>query len=234
MKIKLSLILLVSLSIFSCKKDTPAEAPQKKPDIPITAVPDVDGNNYKFAVIGTQVWMTENLKTTKYRNGDLIGTTTPVDKDISTELKPKYQWAYDGADSNLAVYGRLYTWYATVDTRNICPTGWHVPTDQDWNVLITQLGGSLVAGGKMKEMGYKHWPSPNTGADNSSGFTGLPGGFRYASGLFVNYNFSGDFWSTMQRDSLTAKIIDLRNSKTIVGSGAFDKSMGLSIRCIKD
>ena len=84
-------------------------------------VSDAEGNIYNIIGIGTQVWMAENLKTTRYRNGDLIGTTTSADLDITAEDTPKYQWAYNGNESNVATYGRLYTWYAVTDSRNVCP-----------------------------------------------------------------------------------------------------------------
>ena len=88
---------------------------------------------------GSQVWMVENLKTTIYRNGDLVGTTTPATLDITSENTPEYQWAYDGIESNVVTYGRLYTWYAVTDSRNICPTGWHFPSDAVWITLIDYL-----------------------------------------------------------------------------------------------
>ena len=97
-------------------------------------VTDIDGNVYHTITIGNQTWMAENLKTTKYRNGDAIGTTT-ASKDTSTKSTPKYQWAYGGNEANVAKYGRLYTWYAATDTRNIAPAGWHVPTDAEWSIL---------------------------------------------------------------------------------------------------
>src|SRR4029078_12512714 len=146
--------------VISCKKDNETPA----------TVTDIDGNVYHTVTIGTQVWMVENLKTTKYRNGDLIGTTIPATLDISSESTPKYQWAYKGEESNVATYGRLYTWYAVADSRNVCPTGWHVPSDAEWTTLTTYLGGESVAGGKLKENGTVHWESPNTGATNESGF----------------------------------------------------------------
>ena len=107
------------------------------------SVKDIDGNIYRTITIGTQVWMAENLKTTRYRNGDLIGTTTPATLVIEGESAPKYQWAYDGNESNVATYGRLYTWYVATDSRNVCPIGWHVPTDAEWTVLteFTALPG---------------------------------------------------------------------------------------------
>lgn len=99
---------------------------------PGPSVTDVDGNSYTSVKIGIQVWMAENLRTTKYRNGDLIGTTTPATLDIRTENTPKYQWAYEGNENNVATYGRLYTWYAVNDSRNIAPIGWHIATNAEW------------------------------------------------------------------------------------------------------
>lgn len=107
----------VLISISSCNKDDSAND--------AIIVTDIDGNVYHTVTIGTQVWMVENLKVTKYRNGDLIGTTTPATLDISGEAEPKYQWVYDGKESNVSTYGRLYTWYAITDNRNVCPKGWH-------------------------------------------------------------------------------------------------------------
>ncbi|MFZ3064200.1 MAG: fibrobacter succinogenes major paralogous domain-containing protein, partial [Nitrospirota bacterium] len=133
-----------------------------------TTVTDIDGNVYNTVTIGAQVWMKENLKATKYRNSEDIPTTIA---DISGETSPKYQWAYGGNINNAAVYGRLYTWYAATDSRGLCPTGWHVPTNAEWTTLTDYLGTD--PGGKMKEAGTAHWTTPNTGADNSSGFTAL-------------------------------------------------------------
>src|SRR5512133_2727329 len=115
------------------------------------SVKDIDGNVYQTITIGTQVWMVENLKTTKYRNGDLIGTTTPASLVIEGESAPKYQWAYDGNESNVAIHGRLYTWYVATDSRNVCPTGWHVPSDAEWTVLTDYL----IKNGHSYYNGYK-------------------------------------------------------------------------------
>ena len=187
----------------SCKKD----------DDPIPfmegTVTDIEGNVYKTIQIEiptgnsksiettqaiTQIWMAENLKTTKYSNGDLIGTTTPATLNIYNEAMPKYQWAYEGNENYVDTYGRLYTWWAVTDNRNVCPTGWHVPTDDEWTKLVVFLGGKddgygiwNAAGGKLKEAGTKHWSSPNTGAVNSLGFTALPGGYRYGEGSMFDY-----------------------------------------------
>lgn len=155
-----------------------------------TTVTDVDDNAYKTVTIGSQVWMAEDLRTTKYRNGDAIGTTSPATLDISSESAPKYQWAYAGDESNVATYGRLYSWYAVTDSRNVCPAGWHVPSDAEWTTLTDFLGGEVAAQGKLKEAGTIHWNSPNTGATNESGFTALPGGNRWDNGRFLDVFFA--------------------------------------------
>jgi uncharacterized protein (TIGR02145 family) len=152
-----------------------------------STVTDVEGNVYNTVTIGNQTWMKENLKVTKYRDGTAIGTTTA---SIPNDSSSKYQWAYNGAESNVSTYGRLYTWYAATDSRGVCPSGWHLPTNAEWTTLITYLGES-VAGGKMKEAGTTHWISPNTGATNSSGFTALPGGYRNGSAAFGSMGHSG-------------------------------------------
>jgi len=195
---------------------------------------DIDGNIYTTVKIGTQTWMRENLKTTKYRNGDPIGTTTPDTLDISnatTYPTPKYQWAYDGNESNVATYGRLYTWYAATDSRGICPTGWHLPTDAEWTTLTTFLGGENIAGGKLKETGTVHWTTPNTGATNSSGFTALPGGYRTSFGKFNHIGSMGFWWSSTEGSTSTAwlRFVDL-----FVSNAYSFKILGISVRCLRD
>ena len=109
-----------------------------------STVTDIDNNVYNTVIIGTQIWLKENLKVTKYRNSDTITTT----------------WAYNGNESNVSTYGRLYDWYAATDSRGLCPTGWHLPTDAEWTTLTDYLEGLSVAGGKLKEAGTTHWNSP--------------------------------------------------------------------------
>ena len=197
-------------------------------------VTDNDGNVYKTVTIGTQVWMVENLKTTKYQNGDLIRTTNPATLDISTEATPKYQWASNGNESNVNTYGRLYTWYAITDTRNVCQVGWHVPCDADWGTLTTFLDGESGAGGKLKEAGTTHWASPDVGATNSSGFTALPGGGYNLNGTFFNIFATRLWWSSTEYASTYAnsKGIDY-SSNNVYGNGK-DKRDGYSIRCLRD
>ena len=219
--IKILVFILIIILIQSCKKEAD------------NTIRDIDGNVYTSVTIGTQVWMVENLKTTKYSNGDLIGTTIPATLDISAQATPKYQWAYDGDEINAATYGRLYTGYAVTDTRNVCPIGWHVPTVAEWTILINYLGGVSIAGSKLKESGNVHWTSPNTDATNESGFTALPGGNKYWSGGFNNILFEGSWWSSTLYN---ARYLNAGDNQ-IGGANEGDysgPSSGCSVRCLKD
>ena len=212
----------ISIVLDSCKKE----------EVSIT-VTDKDGNIYNTVTIGTQVWMKENLKVTKYCNGDLIGTTTPATLNIYGENTPKYQWAYDGNETNVDIYGRLYTWYAITDSRNVCPSGWHVPTFAEWGTLINHLGGQDIAGGKLKEKGLIHWRSPNTGANNLSGFTALPGGCRDYDGNFGYVRDMGFWWSSTD-DINYVPSINVYYYQTYVNAEDRYKRYGMSVRCIKN
>lgn len=196
---------------------------------------DIDGNSYHAVKVGTQLWMAENLKTSKYRNGDRIETTIPATLNVLDANNPKFQWPYSGMDNNIPLYGRLYTWYALSDIRNVCPTGWHVPSYNEWVTLINYLGGANNAGGKLKEVGNLHWSS-NAGATNESGFTALPGGIRHPNGTFSGISEMGFWWSTTQGIySLTeAWAFYLHNDGSVISVSSNGKNAGFSIRCIKD
>ncbi|OFY71942.1 MAG: hypothetical protein A3G23_04840 [Bacteroidetes bacterium RIFCSPLOWO2_12_FULL_37_12] len=195
-------------------------------------VTDIEGNVYSTVTIGTQVWMKENLKITKYRNGNTILTTSAT--NIPTDSTSKYQWA-NYNDSNVATYGRLYTWYTVTDSRNICPVGWHVPSDAEWTTLTDYLGSEEISGGKMKENGTSHWNYPNTGANNSSGFTALPGGYRiYDNGSFWQVGGVGDWWSASEKDATNAWGRGLSSKYSFATRDNYNKSYGFSVRCIKD
>ena len=196
-----------------------------------TAITDIDGNVYNTVTIGTQVWMKENLKVTKYRNGDAIPTTTA---SIPNDSSSKYQWAYDGNESNASTYGRLYTWYAATDSRGLCPTGWHLPTNAEWTTLTNYLGGESVAGGKLKEAGTSHWISPNTSADNSSGFTALPGGYRDYAGAFGSVGLYGYWWSATEFSTASAWYCALFFHRSSATRDYRSKSYGFSVRCVRD
>jgi len=207
------------------------------------ACSDGDGNTYPVIEItsdkkGSQVWMAVNLKTTKYSNGELIGTTNPATLDISCQTNPKYQWAYDGNESNSDTYGRLYTWYTVTDSRNVCPDGWHVPTDADWTGLITALGGEYAAMIKMKETGETHW-LPGTSvptATNKSGYTALPAGYRNEKYGFMGIRTTCSWWSANEFNSTTAwyRSIDFLTDYVIRDNMAYTKKTGLSVRCTKN
>ena len=193
-----------------------------------------DNERYKTVKIGTQVWMAENLKTTKYRNGDIIETTSPATLRISGESAPKYQWAYDGNERKVAIYGRLYTWYAITDSRNVCPTGWHVPSDEKWTTLTTYLGGASVAGYKLKETSTTHWQSPNSGATNVTGFTAIPSGYRDGDGAYSLIGFYGMWWSSSERSTASAYLWVMGFDNGGVERSREDRQSGFSVRCLRD
>ena len=200
---------------------------------------DVEGNEYNFKRIGNQIWMTENLKTAKYSNGDTIATTNPFNLNITGESNLSYQWVYGGNSDNITPYGRLYTWYAVNDPRNVCPIGWHVPTDDEMTVLENNLGGSNVAGGKLKEAGINHWLDPNTGATNSSGFTALPGGYRsHAGGNTISGTQTigsyGFYWTVTSNDSQYAISRRIMFDDMASNVHITEKYDGVSVRCLKD
>ena len=197
-------------------------------------VEDADGNVYKTIGIGSQVWMAENLKTSRYSNGDSIGTTTPATLDINDDFTHKYQWAYDGDESNVDIYGRLYTWDAVTDSRNLCPTGWHVLSNEDWSVHVIYLGNPDVIGGQLKETGTAHWQSPNTGATNETGFTALPGGGRDGGGRFYRLGGGGFWWSSTGSPTDLVSYRAINHDSSNVFIYYIDNHYGFSVRCLKD
>lgn len=190
-------------------------------------VTDIDGNVYHTVIIGTQTWMVENLKTTRYRNGAVIPNVT--DNASWAALTTGACCDYNNTPSNSVTYGKLYNWYAVNDSRNIAPAGWHVPTDAEWTTLTNYLGGESVAGGKLKETGTAHWTAPNTGATNETGFTALPGGRR---GYYMGSN--GNWWTSTEENSASAWIESVGYNYTDVSRYRLSKQGGLSVRCIKD
>ena len=210
-----------------------------------TTISDIDGNIYHTVVIGTQTWMVENLKTTRYNNGDSIGITFPAAKDINIETAPKYQWAYAGNESNVATYGRLYSWYAATDSRKIAPKGWHVATDMEWTTVENFIKNS---GNTAKALCANNtWGSSavvgSIGNDllknNALGFNGLPSGYRNTSyfAYIKDDSWGGTaLWWSASDDSLTNnawfRFIDYGG--TTLGKNGLSKSCGMAIRCIKD
>ena len=195
---------------------------------------DGDGTGYYSVLINTQTWLTENLKTLKYSNGDLIGTTNPSSLDVSGESTPKYQWASLDDENKVSAYGRMYTWNVVADSRGICPAGWHVPSQTEWVTLIDYLGGEAVAGSKLKETGTIHW-NFNSDATNESGFTALPGGTRFSYGMFWGANHAGVFWTTTPYiNPIYSRVIVIYGDRPNIDYHTQEKESGQSIRCIKD
>jgi uncharacterized protein (TIGR02145 family) len=183
--------------------------------------------------IGKQQWMIVNLDVETYRNGDTI---PQVIFNSEWAALTTGAWCYYNNDpANGARYGKLYNWYALNDPRGLSPKGWHIPTDAEWTTLTTFLGGEVIAGGKLKEVGTFNWQSPNRQATNESGFSALPGGRRSANGSFVDIGTYGNWWSATQSYSSNAWYHYLNfNDGTIGRYSGDDKKNGLSVRCLKD
>ena len=194
-------------------------------------VTDIDGNVYHTISIGSQVWMLENLKVTRYRNGDSISLVK--DSQVWQASSGAYCY-YDNNTDNKEIYGDLYNWWAVNDSRHLAPEGWHVPGDAEWAIL----GAAAGSGGSLKEKNMAHWKSPNTGATNESGFTGLPGGYRDWLGSYTEVRKRGCFWSS-------TPFVDLwGNGGAWYSYLSYDansaevwrvlSSYGFSVRCVKD
>jgi uncharacterized protein (TIGR02145 family) len=197
----------------------------------LNTVKDIEGNVYQTAMIGTKLWMAENLKTTKYNDGTPI-PLIHLYGQYSIDTVPAYCW-YNNDSTNKAIYGALYTWY-TVNTGKLAPTGWHVATDTEWTTLITQLGGGDSAGGKLKETGTEHWDSPNIGATNETGFTAIPGGYVDDKIQFNSIGYFGIWWSSTATTSYVAwRYLMSKDFKYVLRDELY-MLLGYSVRCVKD
>ena len=189
--------------------------------------PDCIAHN---VTIGTQTWTGCNATVSVYRNGDTIPY---VDNTAAWAALTTGAWCYYNNDpSTEATYGKLYNWYAVTDSRGIAPVGYKVPTDAEWTTLTTFLGGPIVAGGAMKEIGLCHWISPNTDATDSSGFTGLPGGSRDHDGSYFYIGNYGNFWSSTEYNTVNAWRRRLNYYDGNADRGNNNKKLGLSVRFI--
>ncbi len=220
---------------------------------------DLDGNIYNTVQIGDQIWMAENLMVTRFPNGNpisLVSSAATWDAFTYTGADKAYCY-YDNSATNLNTYGALYTWAAAMNgkassdnnpsnVQGVCPTGWHLPSDSEWKELETALGMSPSVlddfgnrgtdeGSKLKEAGTAHWSAPNTGANNQSGFTAIPGGQRTSTGAFAGDNNGAYFWSSTL--SSTQFVINRNLSwgaTTVNRSTSASILYGLSVRCVKD
>ncbi len=191
---------------------------------------ETPAKQYKWTKIGTQTWMAENLKVTKYNDGIAIPNVT--DATAWSELTTGALCDYENTPSNSETYGKLYNWYA-VNTGKLCPTGWHLPSDAEWTELTDYLGGTSDAGGKLKETGTTHWNSPNISATNETGFTALPGGYRNNDGSFY-IGSRGYWWSATKLGANDAWYRRMFYNASSVDRYYDDKELGFSVRCVRD
>jgi uncharacterized protein (TIGR02145 family) len=235
----------ISGAYTTIKTDIPSS--DKTIDFEFIACTDGDNINYPVVKIGTQIWMADNLKTSKYLNGDLIGTTTPATLNIFYETNSKYQWAYSGTETNAAAYGRLYTWFTATDSRKVCPSGWHLPSLTETSALYDYLaqngfGFEGVSWKTAKSISSTTgWNlSTNAGApgndqpnNNSTGFSALPGGYRSDYGWFSGIGNMTYWWCSSQSgdyaDATALNFDQQGTSGTVLG-----KKTGCSVRCLKD
>jgi uncharacterized protein (TIGR02145 family) len=230
--LKLKLLLMFLLSSFMAATEA-------------QTVKDIDGNAYPVVTIGSQVWMAKNLQTTRYPDGTpipLVDTITAW--DVLDENSRAYCWFGDEIN-NKDTYGALYTWAAAMKgaessdanpsgVQGVCPTGWHLPSNAEWEELERFLGGTDVAGGKMKEAGTTHWADPNTDATNESGFTGLPGGYRSNIGTFGRFASYGSWWNSDEYSETSAYYRLLNFGNTAIYKLHLSKEVGFSVRCVRD
>ncbi|MDD3568613.1 MAG: fibrobacter succinogenes major paralogous domain-containing protein [Bacteroidales bacterium] len=253
-------LVLLILQLASCRRDDPPPRPGQttavfNPNLTYGTMTDIDGNEYRTIGIGNQVWMAENLRVTRYSNGDPI-TFLPLSagQGIFHLQTQGVYCAYDDTThpDSIATYGLLYNGYAVVDERGLCPDGWRVPSDEDWTALVTHLdngdnafdpngtGTNGVVGGRMKEVGYRHWNAPNP-ADNSSGFTALPSGNRYGD-IYYYKNERALFWTSTEYyvdtiPDIKGKILWMRGIGSLfpsIGRQAYPKDAGKCVRCIRN
>ena len=230
------LLLVTGLLWNACNKDTD--------EIPGSGTFTDNRNDkvYEWIRIGDQVWMAENLA--------YLPVVSPPTEGSTTEPH-YYVYGYNGsnveearATENYTTYGVLYNWPAAIDdesasnenpsgVQGVCPSNWHLPSETEWIELLDYLGGDTIAGGKLKEAGYDHWNGPNTAADNSSGFTALPGGYRYEGGEFGALKSFGSWWTTTENFEMI-KRLSLDDDQKKAGISSYFKDGGFSVRCIKD
>jgi len=232
-KIKLAII---TISIIGCSAKVKAQ-------IQTETVKDIDGNEYKTVLIGNQLWMAENLRTTKFKNGKPIPKNSDP-KSWKTMMGGGY-CIYENNIKNAKAYGFLYNWHA-VRAQKICPVDWHVPSDGEWDTLALFLGGTKIGathreeveileiGAKLKEKDTINWDAPNTNASNESGFNGLPGGYVTSGGAFDFLKQKGYWWSASISNTYGAFCRFLNNDNASLNKINLSKTYGFSVRCIKN
>ena len=196
-----------------------------------TTISDIEGNIYNTVSIGNQIWMASNLSTSRYRNGAYIPYILNSNQWASTKSPAL---SFYNHDNNFETnYGKQYNWYAVTDAQGLCPIGWHIPTNNEWTILSDFLGGLNLAGGRMKATGTQYWSFPSNGS-NSSGFTGLPGGFRNVDGTFGILGYNGFWWSATEENEQRAINRSIIYTDNLLSAGSSSKNQGFSVRCLKD
>lgn len=230
--LRLNPFVAVFILILTCCTDREDTLFFINPWVNYGSMTDQDGNTYKTILIGTQTWMVANLTTTKFIDGTPVPLVTDPTSwsNLST---PACCWQNNDPVRKVT-YGVLYNWYA-VNTGKLCPPSWHVPSDAEWTELTDFLGGENTAGGKLKESGFRHWNSPNTGATDETHFRALPGGDRLngTDALFDNLLEMGCWWTTTHGSDLAISRVMFDNSN-IVQKFFYPKNWGLSVRCVRD
>lgn len=231
----LQLFLVISLFLSACSSNENSSQNSTRPSVqPLI----------QSIQIGTQRWTATNYSHSQYRDGTVIPQVT----DLSQwgNLTSGAWCYYANSTANGMIYGKLYNWYALAGIYDVAslndptlrkqftPSGWHVPSDAEWDTLVSYLGGTSVAGGKMKVTGTSYWNSPNTGANNSSGFAGLGGGFRTGVGSFASLGYGCDWWSSTESDEYSAWSRYLLYNFNQANRSANDKASGFYVRLIKD
>jgi uncharacterized protein (TIGR02145 family) len=229
-----SLMVFVFLAMFLIVGCNDNSTNNPDPTVSDSVFTDIrDGRKYGIVKINTQVWMSENLHVSKYRNGDTIRHARTFDEWFDADRKQEGAWCYyDNDPKNGEKYGKLYNWYCVKDARGLAPAGYHVPSDAEWTVLTNFLGGEDLAGQKMKST--TGW-SNNGHGTNSSGFNGLPGGSRIEGGNFLNITDGGSWWSSSEESDGYAwnRNLDYYD-ETKVNRNTFNNYDGLSVRCLRD
>lgn len=238
------LIALILLFLVSCKKEEPELEPL---DMNLTVygsgVTDIDNNSYTTVIIGNQEWMAENLKVTRFSNGDSIAHVETSNDWIQTTSSA---WClYDNEASNNSEFGKLYNWYAANDNRNICPTGWRLPSTNDYLQLINHIDSdgtlnSNDAGSHLKTKGNQDnnglWISNNDDATNAYSFSAKPSGkrnYQFGANFFTKF-YSASFWTSSESDLDNAFYMNLYHDSNLIDAVTINKGMGVCIRCIKD
>jgi uncharacterized protein (TIGR02145 family) len=219
----------------SCENYLVTPSNQPSPDFTgqIDTIPDIDGNTYKTVGIGSQIWMAQNLRSTRLNDGTII---PQVKSDSIWDFNPHIAYCWYNNDSvyNLKIYGALYNFYA-VKSGLLCPIGWHVPKDSEWTTLVNYLGGTEKAGGKLKDYFTSWWGDPNVCIVNNYGFSALPGGRRsHIKGKFSDIRYQGYWWTSTLKNEFIAYSRLMYNSNTHINRLESTRGDGFSVRCIKD